>query len=502
MHTVGSFGFGPTAFRSRWASVFVLAAGLCVVGCDTPREGPPNVLIVSLDTFRADRVGTLGNADGLTPNLDRFAAESVVFTHAYSQSTVTGPSHTSMLTSRYPTEFTGSTRAPALSKEMYTLPEVLGKYGYQTAARVAGGDLNPALGPTRGFSSYESSVDFGSLWHTLPMATTWLDSIDSAKPFFLLLHGYDTHTTYLKPTPYGLLHTGVDGFTRAQEDEINATERVMDGLHHRNLDLLTAVTVSELYPRSAQGKAKLAEMASEGPMPFPKVSPEDQEIIRKVYDGAVSYADAMFGVMLARLEKRGLLDDTLIVLMGDHGEALGEYGLFHRCCSLEDDVTHVPLMVRLPGGEHGGERVEAVVELVDIYPTILEQVGAMPPVHMRGQSFGAALRGEPFTGRRAAMTQGGLGSRLLSARSLKGRLTYTGIPLTSPDLASVVEAMRIDGPAFEHTAGLPEDEAVALRTELVRWLRTLAPPPGESAAAAIPDALLQTLRAKGYWDAQ
>jgi hypothetical protein len=276
------------------------------------------------------------------------------------------------------------------------------------------------------------------------MATTWLDSIDPAKPFFLLLHGYDTHTTYLKPTPYGLLHTGVDGFTRAQEDEINATERVMDGLHHRNLDLLTAVTVSELYPRSAQGKAKLAEMASEGPMPFPNVSPEDQEIIRKVYDGAVSYADAMFGVMLARLEKRGLLNDTLIVLMGDHGEALGEYGLFHRCCSLEDDVTHVPLMVRMPGGEHGGERVDGVVELVDIYPTILERAGAMPPVHMRGQSFGAALRGEPFAGRRAAMTQGGLGSRLLSARSLKGRLTYTGIPLTSPDLASVVVAMRID----------------------------------------------------------
>ena len=100
------------------------------------------------------------------------------------------------------------------------------------------------------------------------------------------------------------------------------------------------------------------------------------------------------------------------------------------------------------------------------------------------------------------MTQGGLGARMLSARSLKGRLTYTGIPLTSPDLASVVEAMRIDGPAFEHTAGLPEDEAVALRTVLVRWLRTLAPAPGDSAEAAFPDALLQTLRAKGYWDAQ
>ena len=496
----------PPGSRSTFVApsraLVLLFAALGASACDAPRNGPPNVLIVSLDTFRADRVGALGNADGLTPNLDRFAAESIVFSHAYSQSTVTGPSHTSVLTSRYPTEFSGATRAATLSKEMYTLPEVLGKYGYQTAARVAGGDLNPALGPTRGFGSYETSVDFGSLWHTLPMATAWLDGLDSAKPFFLLLHGYDTHTVYLKPTPYGLLHTGREGFTRAQEEEINATERVMDGLHHRNLDLLTAVTVSELYPRSVQGKAKLAEMVSDAPVPFPLVPPEDQEVIRKVYDGAVSYADAMFGLMLVRLEERGLLDDTLIVLMGDHGEALGDYGLFHRCCSLEDDVTHVPLMVRLPGGERGGERIEGVVELLDIFPTILERVGAVPPIHMRGQSFGAALRGEPFTGRRAAMTQGGLGARLLSARSLQGRLTYTGIPLTSPDLASVVQAMRIDGPAFEHTAGLADDEALALRTEMVGWLRSLAPPPSEGSAAPIPKSLLRTLRAKGYWDAQ
>jgi hypothetical protein len=210
----------------------------------------------------------------------------------------------------------------------------------------------------------------------------------------------------------------------------------------------------------------------------------------------------MFGLVLVRLEERGLLDDTLIVLMGDHGEALGEYGLFHRCCSLEDDVTHVPLMVRLPGGERGGERIDGVVELLDIFPTLLERVGAMPPVHMRGVSFDAALRGEPFTGRRAAMTQGGLGARMISARSLQGRLTYTGIPLTSPDLANVIEAMRIDGPAFEHTAGLPGQEALVLRAEMARWLRTLSSPPSEGSATPIPESLLRTLRAKGYWDAQ
>ena len=80
---------------------------------DAPRTGPPNIVLVSMDTFRADRVGALGNPNGLTPNLDRFAKEAVVFTHTYSQSTITGPSHASVFTSRYPSEIAGTSRTPA-----------------------------------------------------------------------------------------------------------------------------------------------------------------------------------------------------------------------------------------------------------------------------------------------------------------------------------------------------------------------------------------------------
>ncbi|MDP2313072.1 MAG: sulfatase [Pseudomonadota bacterium] len=491
------------ARRFAWTPPCLLGALLVLgtFGCAPAPKGPPNILLVSIDTFRADRVGAFGNADGLTPNLDRFAKEATVFSHAYAQSTITGPSHASILTSRYPSEIAGTSRAPSIGKDMYTLPEVLGTYGYQTAARVAGGDLNPLMGPTRGFDSYESSVDFGSLWHTLPMAVDWLDAADPAKPFFLLLHGYDTHSTYLKPTPFGLLTTGVSVLTPAQQATLNATELVLDGKRHANFDLLDGVTKSLLRPRSAEGKARLEELTSHTPRPLPVVPPEDEALIRKVYDGAAAYADVQFGFLLAKLEARGRLDDTVIVVLGDHGEALGEDGLFHRCCSLEDGLTHVPLLVRLPGGEGGGQRVDGVVELVDVMPTLLEFAGATLPAGIKGVSLTPALRGEPFTGRRAALTQGGGGIRMISARSQAGRLTYTGVQAISDVLGDIVTAAQLPGPAFEATEGADAAEQAALRAEMVRWVNSLSPSPLQ-AAVLLPPELRDTLRAKGYWDAQ
>ncbi len=462
---------------------------------------PPNLLLVSIDTFRADRVGALGAAAGVTPNLDKFAREAVSFTQVYSQATLTGPSHASILTSRYPSEIAGTTRAPAIGKDMYTLPEVLSTYGFQTAARVAGGDLNPLMGPTRGFDSYASSIDFGSLWHTVPLALEWLDTADPARPYFLFVHGYDTHPTYLKPTPYGLLHTGVSKLSASQQQVVNATERVLDGRLHASLDLLDAVTNTTLRPRSAEGKEELAELADRAPRPLPPVSEADQDLIRRVYDGAAAYADMQVGLLMAELRRRGRLEDTAIVILGDHGEALGEDGLFHRCCSLVDGLTHVPLLIRLPGGKNGGRKVEGVVELVDVMPTMLDLAGAKPPAGIKGRSLKPALDGLPFEGRRVALTQGGFGMRMITARSPQGRLTYTGIQAISDVLADVLEAARLPGPAFDTEGEVDAAEQEFLRGEMVTWVRSLSPSPLQQ-AVVLPTELRDALRARGYWDAQ
>ena len=470
-------------------------------GCAPAPAGPPNILLVSLDTFRADRVGALGNPDGLTPNLDRFAEDSVVFTHVYSQATLTGPSHASLFTSRYPSEIAGTSRSPSIGKDMYTLPEVLGTYGYQTAARVAGGDLNPVMGPSRGFDTYTSSIDFGSLWHTAPLALSWLDQVDPTRPFFLFLHGYDTHSTYLKPTPYGLLHTGVSTLTPSQQATLHGTERVLDGRRHPNFDLLESVAKTTLRPRSADGKARLKRLADGSRKTVPKVSSKDQELIRDVYDGAVSYADVQFGLLMAHLEARGRLKDTVVVVMGDHGEALGEEGLFHRCCSLGDPVTHVPLLIHLPDGTGAGRRVDGMVELVDVMPTILELAGAVAPAGIRGISLAPAIRGEPFEGRRVAMSQGGNGMRMISARSASGRLTYTGVEAIADVLGDVVQAASLPGPAFEALEGTAPAEQAELRSAMVTWVGSLAASPLQAAIELPPD-LRDALREKGYWDAK
>jgi arylsulfatase A-like enzyme len=356
------------------------------------------------------------------------------------------------------------------------------------------------MGPTKGFDSYESSVDFGSFWHTEPMAMEWLDEADPTRPFFLFVHGYDTHPTYLKPTPFGLMYTGLTTFTAQQQATVNATEKVIDGHRHPNFDLLEDMTRTELHPRSAEAKRHLAQIVQHSAHPLPVVPKADEEIIRKVYDGAVSYVDLQFGKLMADLARRGRLDDTAIVVMGDHGEALGEDGLFHRCCTLDDTVTHVPLMVRLPGGANGGKNVDGVVELVDILPTMLALAGAEPPAGIRGISLLPALKGEPFEGRRAAISQGGASMRMISARSLHGRLTYTGVQAISDVLDDLVEAARLPGPAFEATEGTDVEEQKVLRTEMVTWVRSLAPSPLQAAVMIDPE-LRDTLRAHGYWDA-
>jgi len=384
---------------------------------------------------------------------------------------------------------------------MYTLPEVLGTYGYQTAARVAGGDLNPVMGPSRGFDTYTSSIDFGSLWHTAPLALSWLDEVDPARPFFLFLHGYDTHSTYLKPTPYGLLHAGVSTLSPSQQATLHATERVLDGRRHPNFDLLESVAKTTLRPRAEEGKARLKRLADGSRKGVPKVSAADQELIRKVYDGAVSYADAQFGLLLAELEARGRFEDSVIVLMGDHGEALGEHGMYHRCCTVDDATTHVPLLVRLPHGERGGTEVSAVVELVDLMPTLLDLVGAVPPAGIRGVSLVPAMRGAPDGLPPIAFSQAAPGVQSISARSLAGRLTYTGLPLGSALLPDMITSAALPGPSFEAEEGATPAEQEALRAALAAWARTM-PPVQTKEEVALSPALRASLREHGYWDAK
>lgn len=494
---------GALVSRRSIASTLCLLAltacgGLTACGAGAP-AGPPSLILVSIDTLRADRLGAYGNKDGLTPNLDAFAGEATLFEHAYSQATQTAPSHGSMFTSRYPAEQTSTGRQTSFGPDNPLLAQVLGVYGYQTGGFVGGADLAPEMGMSAGFDVYTSAHNFGSLYHTAPYALQWIDARDKARPFFAFIHGYDTHSRYLKPPPYGYAHADASQTGVGQDAVRTATERIIDGRMYSDFSALMSSFESILRPRSPSGRKQMLVMALPSREPPPELNEADIALVRGVYDGAVTYADTMFGLLMASLQERGLLDEVVIVVMSDHGEQLGEEGLFGHCCGVADEEDHVPLMVRLPGGEGGGRRISGLVELIDVMPTLVQLAGARPPAGIQGASLVPALNGEPWPGRAAAFTESNETVRMVSARGPKGRLTYTGLAATQALLPDVIEASRLEGPGFTATEGADPAASAELRDGLVGWLRALKPIAQAEAPELSPD-LKQSLREHGYWE--
>ena len=496
-----------TFFRAGWTSGVLLSL-VTSAGCGAitlregerpPGGGPPPIVLISIDTLRPDRVGAYSpRTSTLTPNLDAFADEAVVFDHAYSQAIQTAPSHASVFTSVYPSEQTGADNQTVLDASHPTMAQVLEAYGYKTGAFVAGGDLSPHRRLNRGFGVYESPRDFGSFYHTTPRAMAWLDHIDLSSPYFMFVHSYDVHSIYLKPTPFGYLHADVTYDGAGQVAARTATERVINGFMYPDFDGLLDAQVNLLRPWAAASKAEVAWKLSTGEVPIP-VTPRDLEHVGQMYDGAVSYADAMFGALMAGIEQRGQLDRAIIIVMSDHGEQLGEQGIFGHCCGIGDEETHAVMMVRLPRGEHGGRHVGGFVELLDVLPTVADLVGARAPADIDGRSFAAAVRDEPFQGRPYAHSEGSQLYRVVSVRGPEGRLTYAGLPPSSAHLPGIVAAARLDGPGFLASAGLAPEGRRALREEMVGWLKSLTPPP-DARSAPLPDSLRRSLREHGYFE--
>lgn len=424
-----------------------------------PDRGLDGVIVVSLDTLRADRLGAYGSTRGLTPALDRFAAESVVFDRAYAQANETLYSHASLFTARYPSEIDvldGAFRLPAATP---TLASVFADAGWSTAAVVAGGHLSAAFGLGLGFDSYDDATSWGSLRDTGSRALRWLDQRDD-RPFFLFVHGYDTHDRYLKPPPFGYLHAdpAYGGVAGALIRAPGATSAVVHGHATSSPDAVGDLAL--LHPRFG------AEPVTGVEPDAPPLTDADVAQVSGAYDGAVAWADASFGVFIAGLDARGLLDRTAVVVLSDHGEELGESGSFNHRFTLSDAAVHVPLMVRLPGGRGGGTHVTGLTELVDVAPTLWGLAGVQAPAGVRGQ---ARLDGDAHASgeRRVAYSEGGL--RLLSARDDAGRLTACGLSAENPMAADLLEVAPVDGVSLRYTgAGEP---AATLRAALVERLR-------------------------------
>jgi arylsulfatase A-like enzyme/Flp pilus assembly protein TadD len=295
-----------------------------------PSRTPPiNIILITLDTTRADRMGFLGSKRGLTPNLDKLAEHSVVFTRAYAQVPLTTPSHAAMLTGTYPQFSHLADLGSPLGKDLPYVPDLFHHRGYQTAAFVGSSILDPAIaapGFQRGFDIYDAKFHARAQgedrYHSIERraeevanhALGWI-SQHQRKPFFIWMHFYDAHDPYDPPSPF-----------------------------------------KERYASDP-------------------------------YDGEIAYTDTVLGDFLTVLQRHGLYENTVIAVAADHGEAFGEHGEERHGMLLYDETIHVPLLIKLPGEKSAGERVEARVALAEVAPSLLDAAGIPAPKEMQAKSI-------------------------------------------------------------------------------------------------------------------
>ena len=446
--------------RTAWRGV--AAAGL-LVGCS---NRPPDVIIVSLDTLRADRVGAAAGAPSLTPNLDAFAAESVRFTQAYAPSNETRYSHAALFSGRYASELGELDSSFAIPTATPTLAALATAAGYDTGAFVAGGHMSMRFGLSGGFGLYDDAASWGGLQQTGPAAVAWLRRRPEGRPALLFVHSYDCHSRYLKPTPWGYLRADPqdEGLGAVLGRSVGGSASVLDGAALSDPDAAMTRAVTTLRFNHGAGSAAL------DPAPGP-LSPAEVAELAALYDGAVAWTDLQFGLLMSALDEAGALDHSYVIVLSDHGEELGEAGHFGHRLGLDDVNLHVPLMVRPPGGAAGRDE-GALVGLIDVAPTVLAMIGAPPLPGARGRSLLPLIDPDghaPFVAPEAIFSEGAL--RLLSARGPTARLTAEGLSVRHPLAPALIAASPIDGAGLRLTG----DPAAgpSLRAALAGWRSSL-----------------------------
>ena len=337
---------------------------------------PRGVLILAIDTLRADRVGCYGRAPSITPNIDRLAAGAIVFESHYAPASWSLPCYSSLFTGALPSRHGVLDQNQRLPDRLYTLAEVLGVYGYRAAGFVGGSHLTGVFNLKQGFEVWEDEPNFGSFYHSVPRALAWLDELAADEPFLLMVHGYDCHTPYFVPNALGEIFDPAYGGPVHDLDLLDFTRlhQIRDGRYYPERKVPVSAD-----PRRLPIEGRAIELDA-----------RDIDHIRSHYDAAVWYVDLWIGILLDGLRERGLYDDTLIVLIGDHGEDLMEHGFFFHRNALYRHNIHTPLILKPPRGRWAGRRVASAVSTVDVMPTLLGLVDAEAPVD---QIDGRDLRG-------------------------------------------------------------------------------------------------------------
>ena len=348
---------------ARSIAVAVALASLACSASEPSREAPrSNLVLISIDTLRADHVGAYGYPLATTPHIDGLARDGLRFSQSVAHAPTTLASHASLLTSLLPQHHGASIpRESRLAENAVTLAEVLAGQGYRTASFNGGIQLDAAYGLDRGFGVYESARPHDALAPALTgpedrlrdgveRAIRWLE--ETPEPFFLFLHSYEIHHPYTPDPEY--------------------------------LRLFDADYAGDLPDHIS---VELLERINEESEPL---SPEDLAHIVHAYDAELRSADEAIGQLVAYLQERSLYDDTLIIVTSDHGEEFGEHGwVGWHAHSLYDELLLVPLIVKFPGSRLAGAVSDGQARGIDVAPTALAALGIEAPASYAGRDLSA-----------------------------------------------------------------------------------------------------------------
>ena len=339
------------------AGVASLIATQETTAVEAVQDQHPHVVLITVDTLRADHLSSYGYHLRTSPTIDKLAEDGVRFERAYTAIPMTGPSHFSMFTGRYPQEHGARINGVSLpdDSKWLTVPQVLRRFGYTSGAFVSAWPLIGRLTQLhRDFDHYDEELGRSyQVFHSMRWAEDvtrpalrWLDENKDKDNLFLWVHYFDPHE------PYNL------------REQFASPERIRD------------------------------------PSPdTPEYSDEIQNRIRR-YDSEIGYADSHIKRLLDRIDKLGMRDNTLVALVSDHGEGLGEHGFVGHGRWLFESTVHVPWIMRLPGKIKPGRVVAQSVSMLDLAPTILDLAvpefrnEAQVSISYAGQSQVAAIAGE------------------------------------------------------------------------------------------------------------
>ena len=470
-----------------------------VAGRADARPDAPDVLLVVLDTVRAQNVSAYGYARETTPYLERLAGEGALFLDATAPSTWSLPSHASLFTGWYPSGHKAHGEHRMLDTELPTLAEVFAKAGYETRCFTANPHISDGFGLTRGFDWSDRAWQQGSagrsfmfIYRALDLLgfsapdkggaqvaenfEQWIESRPvSGRPAFAFVNFLEAHFPYHQ-VPRAFL--------------ARFTERSPRELRRISLEAFGAQFGRELSPEEVERAV--------GP-------------VRDMYDAGILYSDHLLSRLVEALRRAGRLDNTILVVLADHGEMLGEHGDFGHGAAMYEPDVRVPLLVRFPPRVPAGARVAEPVSTLGVFATILDLAGLELPGRVHVGSLTPAIddkpAGAPVIAERfvTGQTGGAKGPLLMRDRRYRTYRSGTKKLVVSSKGETFLFDLVLDPRETRDRAASMPDELARLQQELETWMQALGLPPIDAAldvatAPEIDPAVRERLEALGYTD--